>query len=185
MVTSSQQVIVVRKIKLDGVVSEHRALLVEARPEGCWLYSPAGTTVTKSDGTSIAQPADGVQFFPVDQWFAAWCWAPAINPSSSYWTRPWISVDIAEPAQVDLVAGRATFVDLELDLWCSEEGSGVVDQDELEAAERQGLLTSSKATTARRTAEELHADLKAGCATAFDGVGWRLLERATNDLSGI
>lgn len=167
-----------RKIKLDGATSEHKATLIETGPQGCWLYSPAGTVVTRSDGTTTTQPADGVQFFPAARWFTAWCWARAQNPPKPYWDRRWILVDVAKPAEVDLDAGLVSFVNLELDLWCTDEDVGVVDQDELDDAERRGLLTSVQAVTARRTAEELYNELRTGCAAAFDGVGWRLLEQA-------
>lgn len=174
----SPSLITVRKIKLDGRTSEHSMTWIETTSDGTWLFSPAGNVVTRSNDEPYRQPGDGVQFFPVDRWFAAWCFAPAENPPNGYWTRPWIAIDIAEPAQVDLAAGQVTFVDLELDIWCADEGADIVDQDELADAERRGLITAQAADRARRIAEELVAELSVGWRHAFDGVGWRLLEQS-------
>lgn len=174
----------VRKIKLDGTTSEHEMILVQRDDTGWWLYSPAGTVVTRSDKPPYTQPGDGVQFFPAGRWFAAWSFAAAADPPSEYWTRPWIAIDIAEPARLDLGAGLVSFVDLELDLWCSDDGAEVVDQEDLAEAERQGLITRETAERARRTAEDLATELSVGHRAAFGGIGWRLLDQARSPIPG-
>ncbi|WP_146197655.1 hypothetical protein [Promicromonospora sp. AC04] len=124
----------------------------------------------------MTQPADGVQFFPAQPlpesggWFVAWCWAPAPEPPADHWTSPWISVDVAAACDEQF-----SFLDLELDLWCSAEGAGIVDVEELDAAEADGLVDAVTADVARDAAEELYGALHSGHQGAFDGLGWRLL----------
>ena len=170
-------VITVCKLKVDGTRSEHRATLIESGAGGCWLFSPAGTRVNRSDQEPYRQPADGVQYFPYDQWFAAWHFAPAADPPNPIWTRPWMAIDVTEPAHFE--PGRISFVDLELDLWSSAEGTAIVDQEDLADVERRGLITPETAGRARRTADDLVAMLEPGYPTAFGGTGWRLLEQAS------
>jgi hypothetical protein len=169
--------IMVRKLKLDGTTSEHTATLIESDADGCWLFSPAGTRVTRSDQAPYRQPADGVQYFPYGQWFAAWHFAPAEDSPSPVWTRPWLAIDVTEPARFE--PGHISFVDLELDLWCSADGAAIVDQEDLADVERRGLITAATAARARRTADDLAAALEPGHLAAFGGKGWRLLEQAT------
>ncbi|WP_152362998.1 tetratricopeptide repeat protein [Microlunatus speluncae] len=176
--------ITVRKIKLDGVRSEHTATLIESNAEGRWLFSPAGTVVTRSDAEPYRQPADGVQFFPHGQWFAAWHFAPAMTPTDPIWTRPWLAIDINEPARFDDESGGITFLDLELDLWCAADGAEIVDQEDLAEVERRGLITTETAARVRRTAANLAAALHQDYRSAFDGVGWRLLEQARDPIPG-
>ena len=172
------ETVVSMKTKLDGVERSHAATVVHTGPEGTWLFSPAGTVIAGPDGPVGVQRADGVQFYPARRlpssggWYVAWCWAVAAEPANEYWSRPWISVDIA-----DFGGSPFSFVDLELDLWCDASSAGIVDQDELDAAEAAGWLSPSEATIARRAADELYQDLRHGCRDAFAGAGWSLLER--------
>ncbi|GAB3755072.1 tetratricopeptide repeat protein [Microlunatus parietis] len=176
--------IMVRKLKLGGTWSEHPATLVQAGPEGWWLYSAAGTKITNSDGRTGRQPADGLQLVSFERWFRAWWFVPGEPPLSRLWERPWIAVDIAEPARIDHNSGRIDVVDLELDLWCSDEGYGLVDEDELADAERLGLLSAATAERARQAADEVAAELRVGYPAAFGGTGWRLLDQARAPISG-
>lgn len=168
-----------RKVKLDGVQKSHAARVVRRGPEGGWLFSPAGTLVSGSDGSAMVQPADGVQFYPAHPLpesggrFVAWCWAVSPEPPTSHWTAPWISVDIAAARDEPL-----SFLDLELDLWCSAEGEGIVDAEDLDAAEGSGLVDATTADVARLAAEELYRTLRSGYPGAFGGLGWRLLAQA-------
>lgn len=86
-------------------------------------------------------------------------------------------MDIAAPG-----SGPFTFVDHELDLWCDTSGAGIVDQEELDAAEAAGHLSQQEATTARMAADELHHTFRHGYADAFAGWGWSLLKQARQDL---
>jgi len=171
-------VVLSRKIKLDGTEHVHEAEVVGVDRQGLWLFSPAGTIVR--DGANRPredriQVADGVLFYPTTPlpksggWFCAWHWAPAPRPAGPHWARRWISIDIAART------GPTTFVDHEIDLWCSAEDSGVVDEDELDEVERNGQLNSDAAQVARDAAAELHAALRNGYHGAFDDVGWDLL----------
>ncbi len=174
-VVSTTERVTSSKLKLSGAARSHPATVISTGPEGSWLFSPAGTVVSGPDGPVGTQPADGVQFFPAHTlpesggWYVAWCRAVAAEPTSEYWSRPWISVDIATPSD-----GRFSFLDLELDLWCNDAGAGVADQEDLDAA---GQLDAREAATARLAAEELYQDLRDGCRNAFGGVGWALLEQ--------
>lgn len=165
-----------RKVKLDGSEKTHASRVVRRGPEGVWLFSPAGTEVVGPDGPLQAQPADGVQFFPAQPlpasggWYVAWCWAVAPEPPSDHWASQWVSVDVAAARDEPF-----SFLDLELDLWCSADDAGVVDVEELDAAEADGLVDAATADVARDAAEELHRALRAGYQGAFDGLGWRLL----------
>ncbi|MFC8797623.1 hypothetical protein ACFT2C_07800 [Promicromonospora sp. NPDC057138] len=165
-----------RKVKLDGAEKTHASRVVRRGPEGVWLFSPAGTEVVGPDGPLPAQPADGVQFFPAQAlpesggWFVAWCWSAAPEPPADHWTSPWISVDVAA-ARDELFS----FLDLELDLWCSADDAGIVDADELDDAEAADLVDAATAAVARHAADELYRALRSGYHTAFDGLGWRLL----------
>lgn len=178
-VVSGTESVISSKVKLSGVTRFHRATVITTGPEGSWLFSPAGTVVSGPDGRVGTQPADGVQFFPAQTlpesggWYVAWCWAVAAEPASEYWSRRWISVDIAAPLD-----GRFSFLDLELDLWCNDAETGIVDQEDLDAVEAAGQLNPRKAATARLAADELHQHLRDGCRDAFGGVGWALLEQA-------
>ncbi len=183
LVIPSDLLIKVCKIKVDGTRSEHTATVIEADAEGCWLFSPAGTQVARSDQVPYRQPADGVQFFPYGQWFAAWHFAPAAEPAGPIWTRPWMAIDVNEPVRFHEV-GRISFLDLEVDLWCSEDGADIVDQEDLADVERRGLITPETAERARRTADELAVKLEPDYRAAFGGTGWRLLEQATTPIPG-
>jgi hypothetical protein len=165
-----------RKVKLDGIHKAHAARVVRRGPEGVWLFSPAGTAIVGSDGSVSTQPADGVQLFPAQALpesggrFVAWCWAAAPEPPSDHWLSPWISVDVAAVRDEPF-----SFLDLELDLWVSADDAGIVDVDELDAAEADGLIDVAAAQIARDAADELHRALSSGYQEAFDGLGWRLL----------
>lgn len=165
-----------RKLKLDGVEKTHLSRVVRRGPEGVWLFSPAGTEVVGPDGPLPRQPADGVQFFPADPLpesggrFVAWCWASAPEPPADHWTSPWISVDVAAARDEPF-----SFLDLELDLWCSADDAEIVDVEELEDAEAAGLVDAATAAVARDAADELYRALRHGYQRGFDGLGWRLL----------
>ncbi|WP_425955584.1 hypothetical protein [Xylanimonas sp. McL0601] len=164
------------KVKLDGSRKSHTARVARTGPEGIWLFSPAGTEIIGSDGSLTTQPADGVQYFPrhvlpeTGGRFVAWCWAAAPEPPADFWSSPWISVDIAASRDEPF-----SFLDLELDLWCSSDGSGIVDVEELDAAERAGWVDAAGATRARGSADEVQRELKVGYQDAFGRVGWNLL----------
>lgn len=170
------QIVRSRKVKLDGSRKAHVSRVVRRGPEGVWLFSPAGTEVVGSDGSVMEQPADGVQFFPAQALpesggrFVAWCWAVAPQPPADYWASPWISIDVAAARDEPF-----SFLDLELDLWCSAEGAGIVDAEELDAAEESGLVDAATAGVARRTAQELHRALLSGYQGVFGGLGWQVL----------
>jgi hypothetical protein len=165
-----------RKVKLDGSQKTHASRVVRRGPEGVWLFSPAGTEVVGHGGPLPTQPADGVQFFPARALpesggrFVAWCWAAAPEPPADHWTSPWISVDVAAARDEPF-----SFLDLELDLWCSADAAGIVDVEELDDAEHAGLVDAPTAAVARDAAEELHRALRRGYQGAFGGLGWDLL----------
>jgi hypothetical protein len=165
-----------RKVKLDGAQKTHSARVVRRGPEGTWLFSPAGTEVVGPGGPLPTQPADGVQFFPAAPlpesggWFVAWCWTTAPDPPTDHWTSPWISVDVAAAHDEPF-----SFLDLELDLWCSAGNAGIVDVEELDAAEDAGLVDAAAAAVARDAAQELYRALRHGYQGAFGGIGWQLL----------
>jgi hypothetical protein len=164
------------KVKLDGSRKTHTSRVVRSGPEGIWLFSHAGTKIVGSDGSVAGQPADGVQFYPTHALpesggrFVAWCWAVAPEPPANFWTSPWISIDVAEARDEPF-----SFLDLELDLWCSNDGSGIVDVDELDAAEESAQVDTATANRARNAAHELHRVLQVGYREAFGRLGWELL----------
>lgn len=139
----------VTKIKLDGVARTHTSLQIDVTPERAWMFAPEGTAVHDDTGELFTRhDTAGIQLLEPGQWWTAW-W---------FDDRRWIAIDVTFPVEETPIGFRYT--DLELDLWWRDGDSGIVDQEELQAALASGQIDEMVATTAEQVASALHDRLR-------------------------
>jgi uncharacterized protein len=160
----------VRKCKRPSAHGVWGAYEVGRDEHGVWLYTPEGSRYrgTSHDGT-------------VSECFAGQPDAPGLHvmqlvPSAdAWWFGHWkifrghrtLSIDVCTPTA--LAGDEWTYVDLELDLYKSADGTiSVFDEDELEEAAAQGLISEEEQRACLDVARELDARLRVDD-PVFDG----------------
>lgn len=157
----------IAKHKLDGSGRFWNAAHVRTDEIGSWFFCRIGTAVRDLSGSSpTALGGNGIQLIVPGAWWTAW-----------WWDEPrWVGIDVIEPVTIPEPDSLA-YTDLELDLWWRAEACGIVDEDELEAALAQGLITTQLAQSATEIAGDLLSRLQAGD-PLFTTVGFRHLDDA-------
>jgi len=170
----------IRKCKRPSAHAVWGAYEVARDEHGVWLYTPEGSRFrsTSDDGT-------------VSECFAGQPDAPGLHvmqlvpATDAWWLGHWkvfrghrtLAIDVCTPAT--FVDDEWTYVDLELDLYKSTDGTiGVFDEDELDEAVAHGLIAEEERRTCIDVAEELNARLHVND-PIFDGLAWSRLEAAT------
>jgi predicted RNA-binding protein associated with RNAse of E/G family len=108
-------------------------------------------------------------------WIACWYGRDGYVPGRGN-PLPWISVDICTPPT--LIDGEWTYIDLELDPHCNEDGLvWIDDEDEFAEACQSGLIPPDEQLAARDAANEVERLLRAR-EEPFGSAGWDKLREA-------
>lgn len=136
---------------------------------GRWLYAPAGTPITTSEGEQIGElRSAGVQLVPIDAWWVGW-----------WWEDQTITIEIATPATIE--DHEVTYTDLEIDLWANREGEhGIVDLEEYDASRSAGRISDDDDRHVQAVVGDLDRRL-ARSVEPFGDVGWDWLSGATRN----
>ena len=163
--------------KWDGSLHWHfDALPLGEDEHGAWLGVPAGTEVSRGDGTTFVSDAFAV-LVPAEAWWTAAFYGEPFEPPRGEPVE--VYVDVCTPAQWD--GGKMTAVDLDLDVVRFPDGTvGLLDEDEFQDhLVRFGY--PAEVVDAARAAADLIAAALEGRTEPFDRVGPAWLERLLTD----
>lgn len=154
--------VLVRKLKLNGVVQLDRAYELGADQHGTWLYTPAGSLHRGQDGETIgwcqsAQDSTGHGQHAVKLIHAEPRWSVCSWIATGEGVKT--AADIAKPPTRDTPGW--TFIDLELDPLRDLSGNVIVeDWDEFNQAVSAGQISTREAEHAREECARLVAMLQ-------------------------
>lgn len=156
-----------QKVKRPGGIFSFDARLLAEDARGEWLYLPTGSAWDALHAAGTL-PFDVVVLMRSNEWCVSW-WVD--DPKDRR-----VELDICLPPE--RTADGWTFVDLELD--CVRHHTGVVsveDQDEFDAACKEGSIAAADAEVALATATAM-ADKLRNHDEPWGDAGWRRLDEA-------